>query len=407
MLTEEQRKACAAYIVERARHVIETFGPRPPGSEAEAATQHLVKEELAEYCGDAWIEPFSVAQKAFMSVPRVVASLLMLSMLGWFASPWLALAFTLAGFAVLFFELIRYREFIDFLFIRKKSYNVWARHSPNGPVQRRVVLNAHPDAAYEWRFNYKYPKYFFIFSAGGIVALLIKLVLDVSFVVAGGWSGAYEGLWLWIGLGQLLLLPSALASFFYSDFGEVSPGASDNLSGTFLVTGIAKFLHESGVRPENTEIEYLVTGSEEAGLRGAKAHMALHSEEYRDVETIFFALDTFRELEHLTVYNRDLNGTLRHDPGVCALLRDAGKEAGCDLPFGSVYVGSSDGTAFAQAGHKAAALVAMDPAPAHYYHNRRDTWEDLDRPCLEKVVEVVCNAIVRYDREGLPDTAGT
>lgn len=402
MLTESEQKAGAQYVIDRARHVIETFGPRPPGSEAEAATQHLIKEELTQYCGAAEIEPFPVAPKAFMNVPRVAAALVALGVPAWFLTPWLSLSFSLLGLAVLFFELIRYREFIDIFFRRATSHNVWARHAPTGEAKRRIVLNGHPDAAFEWRYLYHYPKYFNILARVGVIALFIKLGLDLAFAfLQGGWPDGYTGIWFWLGIAQIALLPCAATGFFYTDFRHVSPGAADNLSGTFLATAVAKLLHENGKRPEHTEIEYLITGSEEAGLRGAKAHMARHAEDYRDIETIFIALDTFRELEHFKVYNKDLNGTVTHDPAVCALLKNAAKDVGLEVPYGTVYVGASDAAAFTQAGHKAGALVAMDPAPADYYHNRRDTWEDLDAHCLEKMLAVLSATIERYDRDGL------
>lgn len=404
MLTAEQRAACVQGVLRQARHVIETFGPRPPGSPGERAAAEYVARELSETAdGPAEIERFQVAPKAFMGMQRVVGCLLLAAMILYWIAPKLALAASLAGVAVLYFELLRCRQFIDPFCRKTESCNVIARHAPKGPVKRRIVLNGHIDAAYEWRFHYAWPRWFPLVVLYTLVGLFFKAGLDLSFVIlAGDWSGGYGSVWGVLGLGQLLFLPSILAGIFFTDFRHVAPGANDNLTGVFLTTGVARALHESGQRLENTEIVYLITGSEEAGLRGAKAYAEAHGERLRGMETLVVVLDTLRDLEHFAVYNRDLNGTVGHDPRACALMREAGTRSGRELPYGTVFLGSSDATAFTQAGIPAVALCAMDPAPADYYHNRRDTWEIMNPECLEAALAVVLEGMRAFDAEGLP-----
>src|SRR5690606_36970159 len=149
------------------------------------------------------------------------------------------------------------------------------------------------------------------------------------------------------------------------------PGANDNLSGVFLALGVVKALRESGVSFEHTEIACLITGSEEAGLRGAKAWAAGHAREFRDVETVFLALDTFHGLEPLTIYLEARNATVKNDPGCGALIRQAAKTCGHEASIGSIPLGSTDAAPVAQAGLTATALGAMDPASAPFYHPRR------------------------------------
>jgi hypothetical protein len=93
---------------------------------------------------------------------------------------------------------------------------------------------------------------------------------------------------------------------------------------------------------------------------------------------------------------------VRHDPLVCQLLHDAGRRCGVELGYASVYLGSTDATAFTLSGHRAAALCAMDPRPADYYHNRRDCPDNMSGQCIRKTIEIVLEAIVEYDRHGLP-----
>lgn len=404
MLNAEQTSACAHYVLDKTRHVIDSFGPRPPGSEAEAKTQQLVAQELEAVCdGEVKVEPFLVAPKAFMGMQRVAGLLAIVATVYYWFSAHGAVLFSGTAILILFFQLVRYRQLLDIFARKSTSFNVSAVQKPTGEVKRRIILNAHPDAAYEWRFNYSVPKLFPWLTRFSVIALIGKFLTDAAFLLlGGGWEGGYTGLWLYVGIFQLCLIPGALVGVFFTNFNHVSPGANDNLSGTFIVTGIAKFLREAGVRLANTEIIFCITGSEEAGLRGAKAYVAAHGEELRDGKTVAIALDTFRDLEHLYVYNRDLNGTVKHDARVCKMLQDAGKDCGLDLAYASIFLGSSDGTAFTQGGIPAGALCAMDPAPADWYHNRRDDYDNMDAVCVQKAIEVVLATLKRYDETGLP-----
>lgn len=404
MLDTNQIEACAAYVLEHTRIVVERCGDRPPGSEGERRAVEYVRDELAE-CVDkpVELETFPVAPKAFMSFPRVSGCLALTAILAYWWSPGAAVIFTGLGLVVALQEQLRYKQFLDPLFPKRQSTNLIAVQQPTGPIERRVILNAHPDAAYEWRLLYRFPRRFPVFVLWSLLCLPLLFLLDTAFWIFGnGWADGYGGLWGVLGSLQLLLLPGVLVGILFTDFRHVSPGANDNLSGVFAVAGLAKSMREAGVRLERTEVRLVITGSEEAGLRGAKAYVTKHATELRDVETISITLDTIRELEHLAVYSRDLNGTVAHDPAVCRLLKEAGARRGLALPYASIFLGASDATAFTQAGIKAAALCAMNPAPADYYHNRRDTWENMHAGCVAATLGVLAEAIHEFDRVGLP-----
>lgn len=405
MLNEAQIDACADYVLEQTRFVIEEFEPRPPGSEGEAQCQRLIKVELESCCdGEVRLEPFPVAQRAFMGMQRVAGIVMVLAFAAYWIQPWIAAALSTLALVIVVQQLGRYKLLLDPFFKEHTSHNVSGRQAPAGPVKRRIILNGHPDGAFEWRFLERYPRRFPLFTLAAILGLPLKLVTDWAFALtAGTWATENTQLWLAVGAFQVLLIPSALIAIFWANFGVVSPGANDNLSGSFIATGIAKYLREAGIRLQNTELMVAITGSEEAGLRGAKVFARDYKAALGDVETVVLALDTFRDLDHLTIYSRDLNGTVRHDPAVCQLLKDAGTNLGFDLPYGSVFLGSTDATAFTQQGYRAAALAAMDPAPAHWYHNRRDHHTNMDKACIARSIAVVCEAIRLYDAAGLPE----
>lgn len=408
MLTESQIANCARYVMERTKHVIESFGPRPPGSEAEWKTQELVKADLEACCdGPVTIEEFQVAQKAFFSM-QAISGVLTLAAVGlyWVHPAWTFLMAILSA-VVMYNQLLRYRLFLDPFFPKRTSHNVAGGVSPSGTVEKRIILNGHPDAAYEWRFNYLAPKWFpaiVLYTLLGLVVLLGGSL----FAAIAMFLAPVASAWFVYAIGIVLLLsaPAGVIGILFNNFGVVAGGANDNLSGTFVATGILRAFREHGIRLERTELMVVITGSEEGGLRGAKEWARRHKRDCEDVETIVISLETFGDLPHLAIYERDMNSTVALDRDTCDLLKRAGQSTGRELSFSSVHLGSSDAAAFTQAGFKAAMLGGMDPHPAHYYHNRRDSWENMSEPCIKAAIEVLIAAIHEYDAKGLQSSAG-
>lgn len=397
MLNPEVLAGVADYVTTQTRHVIEAFGPRAPGSAAEREAQAYVADCLAELEPDeAYSESFPVAAQAFMRFQTVAGCLLMVSVGAYWVAPPVALLLGIVAFAVVWYQFIHYRPLLDRFYPETESVNVYARWAPAKETKRRIILNAHTDAAFEWRFHYRWPRAFPWIVRYGLAGLPVAVVAQA--VGSMIWLGAPEApALLYLGAVQAVFFPSFVMALFYTDFSRVVPGANDNLSGVFLALGVVKALRDAGVALAHTEVACLITGSEEAGLRGAKAWAARHRHDFKDCETVILTLDTFHDLAHLTVFDRDLNGTVKNDAAFSALVQQAAKDCGHDIPRASIPLGSTDAAAFTQAGLRATALCAMDPAPAHFYHTRRDTWDDMDRACLVAGAAVVAETIRRFD----------
>ena len=174
-----------------------------------------------------------------------------------------------------------------------------------------------------------------------------------------------------------------------------SDGANDNLTGCYMGIAILKALKEQGIELENTEVGVILTGSEEAGLRGAKAWAKAHKDEYKDVETYIFAYDTIHEGRFLGANYKDLNGFVPADKTATDMFMDAAKELDIKCSLTTVPLGATDSAAFNQGGFKAVGITAMDHNLQDYYHTRRDTYDNLDvqglADCFEVSVQVLEN----------------
>ena len=162
-----------------------------------------------------------------------------------------------------------------------------------------------------------------------------------------------------MGYVQLAFLPFFLGLFGFVKWDEIVPGANDYLTGCASSVAILKYLEENDIRFENTEVIAMTSGCEEAGLRGAKAYVKAHEKELKEVETCVVGADTFRDLETMAVYDRDLSGTVQHHWGAKHLVQNAGRNCGYDLKFESIYIGGCDAAAFTQKGIPATGFAAI------------------------------------------------
>ena len=84
-------------------------------------------------------------------------------------------------------------------------------------------------------------------------------------------------------------------------------------------------------------------------------------------------------------------------------MKKAGEYAGLDLPFKSVFFGSSDAAAISQAGIPGATFAAMDPTPraittlAGYSDN-------LDPKMIEAGLNLALETTYLFDKEGLKES---
>jgi len=344
------------------------------------------------------LEPFRVAPKAFMGFIPICGALLLASLPLYRHAPWAALACTVAALGLLVGELVLYRELIDPLFRRVTSHNLVATVAPRGSVKQILLLGGHCDSAFEWRYHVLGRGLLPVVVGGTLLGALAVATASLASLAVHGAGGPPPGSSLWnVGWGLLAFAPFFLLVMGFSNFRRVSPGANDNLTGVLLSLALLRFFRDQDIRLEHTELRVLNTGAEEAGLRGARAYAQAHREELLAVPSLYVALDTFSDLDSMKVYDKDRNGTVTHDPASARLVRDAARRAGFDLPFATIPVGATDAAAFTQAGLRAVALVAMDPAPPRWYHTRLDTPDRLSPACIEAGLRVVIELVRSVD----------
>ncbi len=396
------------FTVREIKKVCKNIGPRAPGSENEAKAQEYIKENCAKFADTVEQESFMISPRAFMAWPWLCATMETVAILLFIAGAFIpaaamilecvSLGITLLAVFVIVWEFLLYKQLLDPFFKKAPSSNVIFTKKPSGDVQRRIILSGHVDSAFEWRFtNWGGAKLLRAAIYTAVGSLAVCLILDILSIVLQPSDSVMFG----FRIAEGVCILGLSVGFVFDDPKRAVDGASDNLTGVFSSLSVLQFLQTNNIQLEHTEVVAISMGAEECGLRGSKDYVKKHS--FDDVETVFIGTDTLHDLEYMGVYSKDLSGTLKHDSKAIALMKKAGKLAGMDLPSMSLSLGATDAAAMTQGGVKSVAFIAVDPAPARYYHTRRDTAENLNINAIEKGVEVLLHATFLFDEQGLKD----
>ena len=377
----DQKEKYAQYMVDEITHVCTNFEKRGPGDYGEQQACEYAAEQMKAYgCDKVFVDGFKENPGSFFGWINFTITFCFLALISYFFIPALSLVFIALGLIICVLQFGLYKKLVDKFFKEKIGHNASGFKKPTGEVKRRIIFNGHPDAAWEWPFKYK-------FTYLGFDIHMMVCFLGAFYMIGisiAKLAGINADLAFKLGLGTLAFVPFWFGLYFMWNRNKIVDGANDNLTGCYMGMAILKALQDEGIEFENTEVGVIFSGSEEAGLRGAKAWCEAHKEEYSDVPTFIYSYDTIAQSEHLSVNYRDLNATVKVDKDVSDLFYEACQEL--DIPCGKGMVpplgGATDSAAFAQAGMRATGITALNHALPDFYHTRLDTPDALNPKCL-------------------------
>lgn len=395
----DKKDAMAKYMHDDITYICKNLGKRAPGSEGEKKACEYMAKVLKDECGCEYtkVEEFKENPGSFYGWIYITITCCFLALGTYFLNlPWLSILLIVFGLALAFLEFGLYKKTVDFLFPEKTGHNVTAIKKCSGETKRRIVFNGHPDAAWEWPVNYHFRGA--VFEAHAIICALgaVYVIIISALRMAGNTDSEMLKK---LGLGTIAFFPFWIGLYFMWNKKRVVDGANDNLSGCYMGISILKALKEEGIELENTEIGVVLTGSEEAGLRGAKAWCEAHKNDFKDVPTFIFSYDTIHDPKYLMTNYRDLNATVKADKDVSDLFMEAAKELGIKCSKGMVppLGGATDSAAFAQAGFRATGVTGLNHNLEDYYHTRRDTYDNMNEEGLAGCFAVSVKALEMFD----------
>lgn len=395
----------AKYMLDEITHICKDMEKRAPGSKGEQQACEYMAEVLKKDCGceRADVESFKENPGAFYGWIYFTITFVLAAIVLFFFAPILSVILIVAGLAIVLLEFGVYKKCVDRFFPEKTGHNVTAVKKCTGEVKRRIFFNGHPDAAWEWPVNYAlggvgFEGHAILCGVGAIYYLVISIIAIVKFGAIGAIT---PGTTLFkMALIGLIFVPFLIGLYWMWNKNRVVDGANDNLSGCYMGIAVMKALQDEGITLENTEVGVILSGSEEAGLRGAKAWCEAHKGEFDDVPTFIFSYDTIHDPKYLMTNYRDLNGTVKADKDVSDLFMESAKDLNIPCKKGWVppLGGATDSAAFAQAGFRATGITGLNHKLEDYYHTRRDTYDNMDLKGLADCFAISVKVLEKFDK---------
>lgn len=400
------------YMLDGIRYVCDNFKDRCAGTHSERKAQQFFKNELENWADETYMEEFDVRPNAFLGWLPLGGVLCITSVVLYWLSfnrvvegPGLAvvsLILSLFVMACFIGEFLLYRKVADFLFPKKISRNVYAVRKPSQETKRRIIFSAHTDASFEWTYSlHGGLKSLAVVITGSVLGLVFLCLFNLMWAVYSFTDGKYlSSFWLVAGIVELVFVPFFIAIILFINWKVVVDGANDNLTANYISLGVLKEMAENNKRYENTEVCVLLTGSQEAGLRGAEKFIKSHKKQFDDVETVVVVMDTMREIEQLQVYTQGCTGTQKNSNAVGELIYEAGVNCGVEMKEAKIYTGATDAEIFSRYEIEAAGFCGVNHTPKTYYHTRLDTADNVNEDCINMSLDICLEMAELYDSQG-------
>jgi len=391
------------YMFTLLKKVIDEIGPRPPCSEAEKKLGQLLVEEWKPICDRVDVEPFTCSPTATLVLLYIIVLFYFIAVILYWFFPPLALAIATVSCSIMFLEIFRLREFVDFLFPRKQGENVIGVIRPKGEPTRRVIVSGHMDSAYEFTLFSYLKSAVFLAIAIAVVAQVVAFGGCLAKTIAYFNVFTAEAALTGVGIAMIALTPVVGLFLFFTSWRPV-PGAWDNMSAVSVVAGLGQYLSEAKRSgdwfPERTEVVLLATSSEEAGHRGAKRYVRRHLEELKAIPTHGLFLEMIKDEKFPAVWMGESSTGARHDPGLVRIAQEVA--ASHNWPMAARQMPppfTTDADSFSLSGIPATCLTSFDASRLDpTYHTRYDTYEHVRPESLSVMLQVVINMIKRIDK---------
>jgi aminopeptidase YwaD len=386
--------------------IIDRCGPRLPGSEEERAAAGLIAGEFRAAAGNVTVEEFTLSPIACVAAIPLYGLALMVAAVVFLWQPIAAFVLALALEAFAIIQIVLYRGWLDFLFPKAVSRNVYSVIDPPGGkknIKATLVISGHMDSAWHspaFAKNARLARYKLTYGSLCGFALLVVSALrsldadNLAVIPASfGWT-----VWL---VPFLLVGFYFLSRYLVYDKSQASPGAMDNLSGIATALQLVKeFRADKKRAPKNLRVVLAAFGSEEAGLRGARAFVRRHRDGLLAGEVRVLNIDGVADKDDFICMEGEIWQMVRYDRAYVDMVEGVMKEMGLRYHRWKMEVGGTDAAEFRKAGiSKAITLCAQDRTPGSNYHTKYDTLDRMDPEAMRLMNELCRRVVANIDKE--------
>lgn len=379
--------------------IIERFGPRPAGSEAERNAQLLVAERCKEFTPKVKVLEFEEYLHARFGKLKYYSALLYISLLLYYFDQHLAaLVVSFVNALAFVLDFMTYRSVLgNFPGPKLKSWNVEAILEPQGEVKNTLIFSGHIDSVYEFKWWYKLGHY------GGTLTVIGGAVM-VLFPVFCLFAVLLSGAWAWYVFLLFVVLSPTLVAYFNMHGDNPVDGACDNLTGVAISFDVVKHFADPNNKGKstlkNTRLKFVSFGSEETGLTGSYHYVKMQLPELKQEKAHLVNIDSIRIPEEVCLIKREtMNGTV-FDKNLLEKVQNSFKAKNLPIKTGSTPIGGTDGVFFVRAGIPAVSMIGLgmdklDPT----YHTRLDVVDNLSEVALSNVKTALIDFTEKWDNQ--------
>ena len=384
-------------MIELITEIIQKFGPRPAGTEAEKNAQLFIADKCKLVTDKVQFLPFDEYLDARFGKLKYYVALYLVALILYWIQPQLALFISLFNAFFIIFDLMSYRDILtNFPGKLQTSSNVEAVLEPLGEVKSTIIISGHMDSTREYTWWYK---------LGGLGIKLTILagalmVLQPIFYAWHVFAPATFHNYVWVGL---LLLSPVLIVYWSMHADHAVEGAQDNLSGISIAYDSFKSLANTQQKGQsilqNTRVKFVSFGSDEKGLCGSRAYVKQKLSELKNENAYLVNVDGVRLVDEIgIVYKELMNGT-NHHPELIDGLKKSFHHQKVSFKTVMIPIGGTDAVSFARAGLPSVTLIGMSASEYDFtYHTRHDKVEHIEPLALEHVKNGIVEFIKTWDK---------
>ena len=403
----DKKDQYAEFMADQIATVCNDYPARSAGSENEVKTAEFFAETLKTQCGcdDVTVDKFKVHPQALTSWVYLAITCFVLGIISFFFIPVLGVILHVFGIVAMTLQYVLRLKAFDKICFEGESANVSAWRKCSGEVKGRVIFNGHLDANWNHAVNTKiggkgHAILVILSLVGAVVSLALCLgATIVSECYAGLSSPVIYGAGIfYAGVASVAFVPVMIVTYYAVDEKKVVDGANE-LTGATLSVALLKALNDENLNLENIELGVFLTGSKNAGHRGAKELCNKHQDDFYDVPTLLYTFDNIHSTKDLQVCYKDMHGFVSANEFIADLMVEAGEDLGVDMRPNKVMspLGATDAGAFRQGKFMSVAITGINPMDEKCYNTVLDTVDTIDKGALADCFQVAIKCLDKVD----------
>ncbi len=427
------KEADAKYMFDFIKNICDKHGPRPSASEAELNATEDIEKQLQDlgcdevFTDDFYLHPGAYPQ-GFVKIPFV---LILTSYLLYLFIPIIVLFLVTFALIVFIVEFPLMKEFIDPLFKKKLSRNVFGKIKPKKETRKIVIIGGHTDSANVFPLFQKTRRGIlkYVFGMIGIVAIFMVYAVITFIIQVMAFSLSNTFLLGLISLPSMFGFPfpiffnigyvvflCALPFILYvllntQFFTKPVMGANDNLSGVAIAMGIANYVQQHD-RYEHVELWCGSFGSEESGQRGSKAFVKKYGDELGILNNAYTLIPESvgvadivgfisAEEMHFVKHSDFLLQEFQKAYEACLAMVALSGTKFCKMGISPQDFAGTDAMRFSEKGYEAIAFIGADKDDQWplCYHSFDDVPENIRPEPMRYLLEVILTFLEKLDKD--------